>query len=155
MAPSSRAVPERGGSGGWSWPGKGGAPALGLPRSSAPLLLSGHAPLPGPSPLCSPQGDALHVSAFSAACRLPDAPVRLTGCVFYSPLPPWAGWADITHSAFWLGGMGRWLPTGSEHLYPLGQSDVGPGISLWRKADAVEKLSNQESFAVRWDCSPR
>lgn len=108
-----------GGSGGWSWPGKGGAPALGLPRFSAPCLLSGHAPLPGPSPLCSPQGDALHVSAFSAASRLPDALVRLAGCVFYSPLPLWAGWADITDSAFWLGGMGRWLPTGSEHPCPI------------------------------------
>nr|XP_054385644.1 calmodulin-1 isoform X1 [Pongo abelii] len=39
--------------------------------------------LPGPSPRAtsSPERDALHVSAFSAASRLPDATVRLAGLI--------------------------------------------------------------------------
>lgn len=92
----------------------GTPPALGARTPAWPLARR----FPRSAPLPGPQRDALHVSAFSAASRLPDAPVRLAGCVFHSPLPPSAGRTDISHRVFWLGGVGRWLLAGSEHLCP-------------------------------------
>lgn len=111
---------------GWSWegrPGLGrvapphppwGASALRIPPTprartpGRPLAQRFHHPTLPPREM---------LSTFPLSLQPLDCPMRLCiplGVCSTAPFLPRR--ADITHSVFWLGLVGRWLPAGSEHL---------------------------------------
>lgn len=120
--------------GGSPWPGKGGTPtpALGRLSSQDPAYTQGTHPRPTPRPAFSPphatsQGDALHVSAFSAASGLPDAPVHLWVCV---PQPPSSrGWLTsptaFSGLVWWEGGSRQVQSTFDPKASATGGDDGG------------------------------
>lgn len=137
--------------------GSGGGPGLGGAVSPpwGPLAPPHPACSRGTHPCLAPSHFAVRremPSTFPLSLRPLDCQMRLCaspGVFSTAPFLPWAGRADITLRVFWLGGVGRFRAP-----LPLGQSDLGAGISLWSKADDGSQKPLQESFAVRWDCAP-
>lgn len=129
----------------------GGAGARQHPRPGAPLGLH---PSPAPRPVCplftplpGRQGNAhLHVSAFSTASGLPDATVRLAGCVCHGPLLPRQ--AELTSPAAFsaLAGLLYRSRQGSGTPLTQGQNDLGVGGVVVRKVDALDRPLVREFF---------